>query len=86
MSDFGGAVLDSGYEYILPHYGIFFYPIDIYFQNDRKSPTSKEMSPVVVDGLQKLVRVVILVIKLNLLTIYCHSLIFSIDFRYIPPS
>ena len=40
---------------------------------------STKMSPAIVDGLQELVKV-ILVTKLNSLSIYCHSLIFSVDF------
>ncbi len=56
------------------------YPIDIYIHNDRNYPISTEISSVVVYGLQELVNLkMTLVIKLHLLTIYCHSLIFSID-------
>jgi hypothetical protein len=40
---------------------------------------STKMSPAIVDGLQELVKV-ILVTTLNLLSIYYHSLIFSVDF------
>ena len=75
MSDPGGAILDYDFEYFLLHYAISFYPVDICFRNDRNTPMSKEMSPVIVNGLQELVKV-ILVTKLNSLSIYWNSLIF----------
>ena len=52
-----------------------FYSISICFGNDRNSPIRTEVSPVVVDGLQEMVKL-IPVAYLNSLSIYCHSMIF----------
>jgi hypothetical protein len=53
-----------------------FYPNNMHFQNDRNIPISTDRLTAVVDGLQELVKV-ILMINLNLksLSIYWHSLI-----------
>jgi hypothetical protein len=71
----------ASFSFLL-HYAIFFYLVAIRFQNHRNTTMSTKRSPAIVDGLQELVKV-ILVTKLNSLSIYCHSLIFSVDFWYI---
>ncbi len=59
----------------------YFHPNNIHFQNDRNIPISKYRLTAVVDGLQELVKV-ILVITINLIffLIYWHTLICFVVF------
>ncbi len=63
------------------HYATMFYPNSMHFQNDMNIPISTDRLTAVVDGLQELVKV-ILVIKfnVNLVSIYWHSLICFVVF------
>ena len=54
----------------------FFYPNNMHFQNGRNIPISSDRLTAVVDGLQELLKVILVInLNLNLLSIYWHSLI-----------
>ena len=58
MLDSGGAVLDYEFAFffILEHFIFFLWLANFCFGNDRKTPTNTEKSPVTVDELQELIK------------------------------